>query len=71
MNVQPAAILPPDTVQVTVEGENRRVGGGTGMDCVIDTEVSPELNPDPDTVTTCPVWPVLGESEITGPPVTV
>jgi hypothetical protein len=34
--------------------------------------VSPELKPDPDTVTTVvPVGPVLGESEIIGPPVTV
>ena len=63
--MQPAAMLPPDTVQVVGDGEKRPLG------FVIDTDVSPELNPDPDTVTTCPVWPVLGESDIIGAPVTV
>lgn len=52
MNVHPSRILPPDTVQVTGVGEKRLTLPPL---FVIDTEVSPELNPDPDTVTTVPV----------------
>jgi hypothetical protein len=61
VKLQPAAILPPDTAQLSGEEENKPLGLE-----VNETDVSPELpefQPDPVTVTTVPVAPELGESE--------
>lgn len=65
VNVQPEAMLPPETEHV-IDATVKRLPEGLG----IDTDVSPGLNPEPVTVTTVPVGPVFGESVMTGPPVT-
>jgi hypothetical protein len=59
--------VPPTTEHVIDEGENSALGPVA----VTETDVSLELNPDPETVIACPVFPGFGESEITGPLVTV
>jgi hypothetical protein len=56
-------ILPPDTVQVSGEDTNKPVGLE-----VIETDVSPEFQPAPVTVTDVPVDPEGGESERIGIP---
>jgi hypothetical protein len=60
VKLQPAAILPPDTAQVSGEEENKPLGA--------ETDVSPEFQPDPVTVTDVPVGPEVVENETIGIP---
>jgi hypothetical protein len=56
-------MLPPLIEQLCVAGVNKPVG----LD-VNDTEVSPEFQPDPVTVTSVPVGPEEDESETNATP---
>jgi hypothetical protein len=64
VNVHPAPIVPPTTEHVRVKGAEYKLPGPPVTEN--ETAVSPELKPDPVTVTDVPVGPLLGESETVG-----
>jgi hypothetical protein len=60
VKVHPGEILPPDTGHTGAAPLQRLLEPGGPVDFVSVTEVSPEFQPVPVTVTTVPVGPVLG-----------
>jgi hypothetical protein len=65
VKLQPAAITPPLTAQLRVAGGSYKV---PGPDAVNDTVVSPEFQPEPETVTAVPVGPEVLERDANGTP---